>query len=95
MLLTFRTRKVWELIYDVFSMWDKIGIKNKKDKMSKPLICGNNKSGPEMKQLLEDMTIIPWRELQGLKDKKHSKAILSHVKSSELSLDEMYEEFQK
>ena len=48
-----------------------------------------------MKQLPEDMTITPWRELQGVKDEKLVKAILSRVRSGELSLEEMSEEFQK
>ncbi len=48
-----------------------------------------------MKQLLEDMAITPWRALQGVKDEKIVKAILSRVRSGELSLEEMSEEFQK
>ena len=48
-----------------------------------------------MKQLPEDMTITPWRAMQGVKDEKIVKAILSHVRSRELSLEEMSEEFQK
>ena len=48
-----------------------------------------------MKQLLEDMTITPWRALQGVKDEKIVKAILSCVRSGEISLEEMSEEFQK
>ena len=63
--------------------------------MSKPLICSNSKLGPEMKQLLEDMTITPQRALQGVKDEKIVKEILSCVRSGELSLEEMSENFQK
>ena len=55
-------------------------MKNKKVKNSKPLICKSSKSGPEMKQLPKDMTIAPWRALQGVKDENHGKAILSCVK---------------
>jgi len=55
-------------------------MKNKKVKNSKPLICKSSKSGPEMKQLPKDMTITPWRALQGVKDENHGKAILSCVK---------------
>ena len=61
-------------------MWENIGIKNEKVKNSKPLICSNSKLGPKMKQLQEDMPITPWRELQGVKDEKLVKTILSHVK---------------
>ena len=61
--LAFRTREIWELINEIFSMWENNGIKNQKVKRSKPLICSNSKSGPEMKQLPEDMTITPWRAL--------------------------------
>ena len=42
-----------------------------------------------MKQLPEDMTITPWRALQGVKDEKIIKEILSHVRLGELSLEEM------
>ena len=38
------------------------------------------KSGHEMKLLPENMTITPWRALQGVKDEKLVKTILSHVK---------------
>jgi len=48
-----------------------------------------------MKQLPEDMTITPWRALQGVKDEKIVKAILSRVRSGELPLEEISEEFQK
>lgn len=76
-------------------MWEDIAIKNQRVKKSKPLICSNNKSAPEMKQLPDDMTITPWREMQGVKDKKVVKTILSRVELGELSLEEMSEEFQK
>ena len=76
-------------------MWENIGIKNQKVKRSKPLICSNTKSGSEMKKLLEDMTITPWRALEGVKDEKFVKAILSRVRSGELSLEKISEEFQK
>ena len=48
-----------------------------------------------MKQLPEDMIITPWRKIQGVKDDKLVKSILSHVKSGELSMDETCVEFQK
>ena len=47
-----------------------------------------------MKQLLEDMTITLWRALQGVKDEKLVKAILSRLRSRELSLEEISEKFQ-
>ena len=63
-----------------------VSIKNQRVKKSKPLICKNNKSAPEMKQLPDDMTITPWRAMQRIKDEKIVKTILSHVRSGELSL---------
>lgn len=94
-LLAFKTRGIWELIVEIFSMWENIGIKNQKVNNFKPLICSSSKSGPEMKQLLEDVTITTWSAMQGVKDEKFVKTILSRVNSRELSLDEMCEEFQK
>ena len=93
--LAFRTGDIWNLIDDIFSMWEDIGIKNQRVKKSKPLICSNNKSALELKQLPDDMTITPWRAMQGVKDEKIVKTILSRVRSGELSLEEMSEEFQK
>lgn len=71
-------------------MWEDIAIKNQRVKKSKPLICGNSKSALEMKQLLDDMTITPWRAMQGVKDEKIVKTILSRVRSGELSFEEMF-----
>ena len=48
-----------------------------------------------MKQPPEDMTVTPWRTMQGVKDEKLFKSILSCVKLGELSMDEMCAEFQK
>jgi len=93
--LELRTGEIWELINYIFDMWENIGTKNQKVKNPKPLICSSSKSSPEMKLLLEYMTITPWRALKGVKDENIVKKILSRVKSAELSLDEMCEEFQK
>ena len=93
--MAFRTSDVWKLIDEIFSMWEDIAFENQRVKKSKPLICSNNKSTPELKQLPDDMTITPWRAMQGVKDEKIVKTILSRVKSGELSLEEMSEEFQK
>ena len=92
--LAFRTGEICELINEIFSMWENIGIKNQKVKRSKPLICSNSKSSLEMKKLLEDMTITPWRAMQEVKDEKCVKEILCRVSSGELSLEEMSKEFQ-
>lgn len=72
-----------------------ISIKIQKVKRSKPIICTNSKTCPEMKQPPEDMTITPWRTMQGVKDEKLVKSVLSRVKSGELSMDEMCAKFQK
>ena len=93
--LAFRTGDVWRLIDEIFGMWEDIAIKNQKVKKSKSFICGNSKLAPEMKHLPDDMTITPWRAMQGVKDDKIVKTILSPVRSRELSLEEMSEEFQK
>ena len=93
--MAFRTGDIWNLIDDIFSMWEDIGIKNQRVKMSKPLICSNSKSTLELKQLPDDMTITPWRAMQGVKDEKIFKTLLSRMKSGGLSLEEMSEEFQK
>jgi len=93
--LAFRTGEVWDLIDEIFDRWENISIKNQKVRKSKPIICTNSKGGPEMKQLPEDMTITPWRTMQGVKDDKLVKSVLARVKSGELSMEEMCAEFQK
>ena len=77
------------MIDEIFKWWENISIKNQKVRKSKPIICTNSKGGPEMKQLLEGMTITPWRTMQGVKDDKLVKSVLSHVNSGELSMEEM------
>jgi len=87
--LAFITGEIWELINKIFRMWENIEIKNQKVKNCKPLICSSSKSGLKMKMLPEDITITPWRALQGVKDEKLLRTILSCVSLGELSLDEM------
>ena len=41
------------------------------------------------------MTITPWRTMQGVKDETLIATILSRVKSGELSMEEMCNEFDK
>ena len=83
------------MIDEIFEWWENISIKNQKVKMSKPIICINSKTGPEMKQLPEDMNITLSRKMQGVKDEKLVKLVLARVNSGELSMEEMCAEFQK
>jgi hypothetical protein len=61
--LGFRNRQVWDLIDEVFTLWENISIKNYRVKKTKPLICGTSKTCPEIKNLPDDMTITPWRTI--------------------------------
>ena len=83
------------MIDEIFERWENISIKNQKVKKSKPIICTNSKTGPEMKQLPNNMTITPWRTMQGVKNEKLVKFVLARVKLGELSMEEMCAEFQK
>ena len=76
-------------------MWDNIGIKNQKVKKIKSFEWSSGQGGPGVKNFPEDMTITPWRELQGVKDEKNISTNLSRVKSGELSMEEMCNEFEK
>jgi hypothetical protein len=51
--------------------------------------------GHEIKNLPNDMTITPWRIIQGVKDEKIIIVILSCVRSGELSMEEKCDEFKK
>ena len=66
--MAFRVRKTWDLVEDIFSMWENISIRNQKVKKSKVVPWTGGKSSPKVKNLPEDMTITPWRTIQGVKD---------------------------
>ena len=93
--LAFKVGKTWDLIDDIFSLWENIGIKNQKVKKGKVVPWSGGKTGPDVKNLPEDMTITPWRTMQGVKDETLIATILSRVKSGELSMEEMCNEFEK
>ena len=57
--LAFRVGKTWDLIEDIFILWENIGIKNKKVKKIKVVPGTSGKSSPKVKNLPEDMTITP------------------------------------
>jgi hypothetical protein len=82
------------LIDEIFTIWENISIKNQRFKKAKPLICGTNKTGLDIKNLPDDITITPWRSIQGVKDDKLIIPILSRVRSRELSMEEMCDEFK-
>jgi hypothetical protein len=83
------------LIDGIFFLWENISIKNQRVKKATPLICSTSKTGLEIKNLPEDMTITPWKMIQRVKDEKFIIAILSRVRSGELSMEEMCDEFKK
>ena len=92
--LAFRMGPIWELIEEIFNTWDNIGIKNQKVNKIKVVAWSSGQGGPDIKNLSEDMTITPWRALQGVNDEKIISTILSHVNSGDLSMEEMCNEFE-
>ena len=48
---SFRMGKIWNLIDDIFSLWENIGIKNKKVKKSKSNPWGTSKTSLDVKNL--------------------------------------------
>ena len=93
--LGFRTGQVWDLIDEIFTLWENISIKNQRVKKAKPLICGTSKTSPDIKNIPYDMNITPWRSIQGVKGDKIIITIVSCVRSGELSMEEMCDEFKK
>ena len=55
----------------------------------------SRKSDLIIEELPEDMKLLPWRPLQGIKDDILLISVLSRVAAKEFSLDEMVTEFQK
>ena len=76
---------IWDLIEDIFNMWDNIGIKNQKVKKIKVAAWSSGQGGPGVKNLPEDMT----------KDETLISTIFSCVNSGELSMEEICNEFEK
>jgi hypothetical protein len=93
--LGFIAEHVWDLIDEIFTLWENISIKNQRVKKAKTFICGTSKTCPDIKNLPDDMTITPWRSIQEVKDDKLIITILLRVRLGELSMEEMCDEFKK
>ena len=93
--LEFRMGPIWDLIEYIFNSWDNIDIKNQKVKKIKAAARSSSQGGPDVKNFPKDMTITHWGALQGMKDETLISTILSRVKSGELSMEEMCNEFDK
>ena len=48
-----------------------------------------------IEELVENMKLLPWWSLQGIKDDRLLISVLSRVAAKEFSLDKMVAEFQK
>ena len=48
---------IWDLIEEIFNMWDNIGIKNEKVKKIKAAAWSCSQGCPDVKNFPEDMTI--------------------------------------
>ena len=98
--LAFRIGEVWDLQDRIFSMWEHKEIKGQKSKKAKldpqvEMKSKSRKSDLVIEELAEDMKLLPWRSLQGIKDDRLLISVLSRVAAKEFSLDEMVTEFQK
>eukprot|EP01018_Ginkgo_biloba_P036654 Gb_17912 [translate_table: standard] len=64
--LAWHTGYVWDIIDNIFSMWDEFNVKGQKiKKMKKDLYsCSSSKSIPTLLPLPDDMSPSPWRCLQ-------------------------------
>ena len=73
--LTFQTGEEWELQDMIFSMWENKEIKDQRAKKAKldphvAIKAKSRKSDLTVDELLEDMKLVPWRLLQGIKDNR-------------------------
>ena len=98
--LAFRSGEVWELQDRIFSMWERKEVKGQRSKKAKmdpqvEMKSKSRKSDLIIEELPEDMKLLPWRSLQGIKDERLLVSVLSRVAAKEFSLDEMVTEFQK
>ena len=81
----------------IFSMWERKEVKGQRSKKAKldPRVEMKSKSNMILEDLPEDMKLLPWRSLQGIKEERLLVSVLSRVAAKEFSLDEMVTEFQK
>ena len=98
--LAFRSWEVRELQDLILSMWERKEVKGQRSKKEKwdPQIEMKSKSRKSdliIEELPEDMKLLLWRSLQGIKDERLLVSVLSRVAVKEFNLDEMVTEFQK
>ena len=75
-------------------MWERKEVKGQRSKKAK-FESKSRKSDLVIEELAEDMKLLPWQSLQGIKDDRLLIYVLSRVVAKEFSLDEMVTEFQK
>ena len=68
--LGFKIGHTCDIIDEIFILWENVGIKNQKIKKNKNLVSNIGKTSPKMKNMPEDMTITPWKSMQGIKDER-------------------------
>ena len=98
--LAFRTGEVWGLQDRIFNMWEHTEVKGQRAKKAKvdlrvEMKTKSHKSDLFIEELAEDMKLLPWRSVQGIKDDKLLIFVLSRVATKEFSLEEMVVELQK
>ena len=81
-------------------MWERKEVKGQRSKKAKldpqvEMKSKSRKSDLIIEELPEDMKLLPWWSLQGIKDERLLVSVLSRVAAKEFSLDEMVTEFQK
>ena len=81
-------------------MWERKEVKGQRKKKGKldphvEIKTKSHKSDSVIEELIEDMRLLPWRSLQGIKDDKLLISILSRGVAKEFRLDEMMTELQK
>ena len=81
-------------------MWERNKVKGQRSKKAKLDPQVEMKSKPRKSDLIieelpEDMKLLPWRSLQGIKEERLLVSVLSQVAAKEFSFHEMVIEFQK
>ena len=81
-------------------MWERKEVKGQRSKKAKldpqvEMKSKSHKSDLIIEDLPEDMKLLLWRSLHGIKDERLLVYVLSRVAAKEFSLDKMVTEFQK
>ena len=99
--LAFRDGVAWELQDHIFTIWENKEVKGQRHKQGKIdsqlelKLTAAKKIDLTFEEAMDDMKLMPWRAMQGIKDEQLLVSVLSRAVVKELILEERVIEFNK